>query len=401
MTSEKIIWESIESLYQWVKHQNYYGWDPYDALNSKLITKLCLGSPYLEILATQLNKYSIVNFRPLLRVEKGIDVKGMALFAQAYSKMYTLTNDVKYKHDLLNCMLFLKEKSLVSVYGHNCWAGHYYNYRSANKSRLSPNIPDVITTSNVIKAAVESYTVLKRDDLIEMAKDGYEFFINSLLEKSPDGHFYLKYTPLSNDKIVINASAEGLHAICKLMSLFNIRDMKETAYNLAEFLIKNQNTDGSWVYSKYNNGKVRIQLDFHQGFIIDSLLEYLPFAASSQRDRVISSIQNGSKFYKEKQFLEDGRCHFRYPQKYPTDIHSQAQGIITFSKLTSLNNEFLGISTKIALWTILNMQDSAGHFYYQNYRFFKNKVPHMRWGQAWMMLALATYLTQAFGDSND
>ncbi len=392
MTSEKVIWDSIESLHQWVKDQDYYGWDPYDALNSRLILKLCIGSPYLEILATQFNKYSIVNFRPLLRVEKGIDVKGMALFAQAYSKMYTLTNDENYKDDLLNCMLFLKEKSLVSIYGYDCWAGHYYNFRNADKSTLSPNIPDVITTSNVIKAAVESYTVLKRDDLIEMARSGYEFLINSLLEKSKDGYFYLKYNPSSDDKIVINASAEGLSAICKLIHLFNDTNMKETAYNLADFLINSQKTDGSWIYSKYNNGKVRTQSDFHQGFIIDSLLEYLPFADSSQKEGIISSIQSGSMFYREKQFFEDGRCHFRYPREYPIDIHNQAQGIITFSKLASFNKEFSGFSKKIALWTILNMQDNAGCFYYQKHKFFRNRIPHMRWGQAWMILAFATYL---------
>lgn len=390
--SEKIIWDSIESLHQWVKDQNYCGWDPYDALNSKLITKLCLGSPNLEILATQLNKYSIVNFRPLLRVEKGIDVKGMALFAQAYSKMYTLTNDEKYKLDLLNCMLFLKEKSLVPIYGHNCWAGHYYNYRSADKSILSPNIPDVITTSNVIKSAVESYTILKRDDLIETAKDGYEFLTNFLLDKSQDGQFYLKYNPLSDDKIVINASAEGLSAICKLMHLYNDKNMREIAYNLADFLLNSQSADGSWIYSKYNNGKVRTQLDFHQGFIVDSLLEYFRFADSNQKEMLISSIQNGAKFYKEKQFFEDGRCRFRYPREYPVDIHNQAQGIITFSKLAHFNDEFLGFSTKIAQWTVSNMRDSTGYFHYHKYRFFKNKIPHMRWGQAWMMLALATYL---------
>lgn len=401
MKSEKMVRESIESLYQWVKNQDYYGWDPYDALNSKFISKLCFDSPYLEIIATQLNKYSIVNFRPFLRVEKGVDVKGMSLFAQAYSKMYTLTNDKNYESELLNCMLFIKEKSLVSVYGHDCWAGHYYNYRNSDTSTLSPNIPDVITTSNVIKAAIESYTILERDDLIKIAKGGYEFLTNFLLERSKEGDLYLKYTPLSDNKIVINASAEGLTAICKLMHLFNDKDMTEIASNLANFLIKNQSTDGSWVYSKYNNGKIQTQLDFHQGFIVDSLIEYFPFANSNQKKRIISSIKNGSKFYKEKQFFEDGTCHFRYPLKYPIDIHNQAQGIITFSKLAPFNKEFLKFSTKITLWTILNMQDTSGYFYYQKHRFFKNKIPHMRWGQAWMMLALATYLTQLLGDPND
>jgi hypothetical protein len=258
----------------------------------------------------------------------------------------------------------------------------------------------VITTSNVIIAAVESYPILKRNDLIEMAKDGYAFLTN-LMEKSQDGYIYQKYDPLSDDKIVINASAESLHATCKLMSLFNDVDMKETAYNLAEFLINSQNTDGSWIYSKYNNGKVRTQLDFHQGFIIDSLLEYLPFASSNQKDRVISTIQNGSNFYKEKQFLEDGRCHFRYPRLYPTDIHNQTQGIITFSKLGIFNEDYSNFAQKIVNWTISNMKDNQGCFYYQKYRFFTNKIPHMRWGQAWMMLALSTYLEKLSCDRDD
>jgi hypothetical protein len=392
--------DSIESLSKWVNDENYYGWDPYDALNSKLVQKLCMKSPYLEILITQFNKYSMINFRPLLKIQKGIDVKGTALLAQAFSKMYTLTNDENYKQNLLKCMLFLNEKSLSSLYGNNCWAGHYYNFRNADKSILSPIIPDVITTSNVIKAAVESYPILERSDLIDMAKSGYDFLINRLLEKS-DEDFYLKYDPLSDNKIVINASAEGLSAICALMHVSANSEMKDVAYNLSEFLMKSQSQDGSWIYSKYNDGKIRTQLDFHQGFIIDALLDYLPFADSNQKEYITNSIQVSSKFYKEKQFLEDGICHYRYPKMYPIDIHNQAQGIITFSKLGFYNENYLSFAGKIVNWTILNMKDEQNYFYHQKYIFFTNKIPYMRWGQAWMMLALATYLVAISGDIDD
>jgi hypothetical protein len=36
------------------------------------------------------------------------------------------------------------------------------------------------------------------------------------------------------------------------------------------------------------------------------------------------------------------------------------------------------------------MQDKEGYFYYQIYPLIINKIPYMRWGQAWMLLALST-----------
>src|SRR5690606_140930 len=112
MTFDVIVDNSMKSLYGWVKSEEYYGWDPYDALNSKIVNKFCSNSQLLEILVTQLNKYSILNIRPIIGVEKGLDVKGMSLFAQSFSKIYSLTNDQRYKEDLFECSNFLKNKSL-------------------------------------------------------------------------------------------------------------------------------------------------------------------------------------------------------------------------------------------------------------------------------------------------
>lgn len=392
MISSILVDESIESLYNWVKSENYYGWDPYDALNSKIVNEICLNSPLLEILVTQLNRYSVLNIRPILNIEKGLDVKGMSLFAQSFSKMYSLTNNQKYKDDLSYCIQFLKSKSLKSEYDFDCWAGHYFNYRSVDKSILTSSIPDVITTSNVIKAVIDGYFILNDKDLKETGKNAYEFFIKYLLNKTDDNFYYLKYHPLKENKIVINASAEGLSAICRLIPLFDDNEMSSIASSLCEFLIKNQDLDGSWIYSKYNNGKVRHQIDFHQGFILDSLIEYLPFAELDQKESLIESIEKGANFYRNKQFLEDGRCYYRYPKLYPIDIHNQAQGIITFNKLSVLDHKFPSFAKKIVELTISNMQDSSGYFYYQKSRVITNKIPYMRWGASWMMLALATYL---------
>jgi len=100
----------------------------------------------------------------------------------------------------------------------------------------------------------------------------------------------------------------------------------------------------------------------------------------------------GSEFYIKQQFENFGRSKWRLPWRYPVDIHHQAQGIITLCRLYAAvkNEKYLEFAQKIAKWTIENMQDEIGYFYYQKWPFLTNKISYMRWGQAWMMLALST-----------
>jgi hypothetical protein len=39
-----------------------------------------------------------------------------------------------------------------------------------------------------------------------------------------------------------------------------------------------------------------------------------------------------------------------------------------------------------------HMWDEQGYFYYQVLPYYKNKIPYMRWSQAWMLLAVSTLL---------
>jgi len=47
------------------------------------------------------------------------------------------------------------------------------------------------------------------------------------------------------------------------------------------------------------------------------------------------------------------------------------------------------------------MQDNSGYFYYQKHKYFTNKISYIRWGQAWMMLALAAPLEILEGKRKD
>jgi hypothetical protein len=50
------------------------------------------------------------------------------------------------------------------------------------------------------------------------------------------------------------------------------------------------------------------------------------------------------------------------------------------------------LAEQIAGWAIIICATAADSFYYQGRRFYKVKIPYMRWSQAWMMYALSRLL---------
>jgi uncharacterized protein YyaL (SSP411 family) len=169
-------------------------------------------------------------------------------------------------------------------------------------------------------------------------------------------------------------------------------DINKICLIALEKLLDYQNDDGSWYYAYYHDGNIYKQLDFHQGFIINGLIDIIEFYPE-MKNRIEKAIKAAANSYNSL-FSDDGIGFYRYPIRYPVDIHNQAQGIITYSKLYKLFNDekFNNRSKAICKWTIENMQHPCGYFYYQKGKFMTNKIPYMRWSQAWMMLALGQIL---------
>ena len=388
--------KSIERLFEWVKENRYLGWDTYDGLNSPTLKGI--NNHYLQLLLLQANYYSPLNLRPILSIEKGIDLKGMALFAQAYASLYKITGDEQYLTEMKSAMRFIKVKTLKETYGHDCWASHYYPYVNIDRSTLSLETPDIIGTSQAIIALVKSYNILKDTTEKEMASSAVTYLLKELFVNDAKLSFF-KYTGSDRQPphIIINASAQALEAIVAYWQLEYNSDLKSVCERVCRTLLQTQRDDGAWDYSIYRDGSTkRVQLDFHQGYIIDGLLAYLPYSDNSKC--IHNCILKASNFYKNIQFKDKGHGSYRYPLPFPIDIHNQAQGIITFSKLSHFNNKYADDACSIILWTIKNMQDRSGYFYHQKWPIITNKVPYIRWGQAWMMVALTTFLEAKGGE---
>jgi len=394
----KVIQNSIDCLHRFVKDNGWKGYDPYDGLNSKFTSCIAGRSKWARVLITQFNKSFPVNVRRILRIRKGIHIKGMGLFASAFLKLHETTGETAFLTDATACLDFLKGKSLKGYYSDHCW-GDYFTYQSA-KSAVegdTTKIPDIINTVVCGSAFLEHHGITQDKESLDIATSCRNFIVDTLYVNNDQAAFF-NYTPVSGlDGITYNASTHGVMFLANINRYFNNNENVEIAKKVMDYVISKQKPNGAWCYGQAN-GKELMQIDFHQGFVLDDLYDFLRYAKPSD-ERYMNALLKGTEFYKNQQFLPDGRAKWRWPRQYPIDIHNQAQGIITFSRLSEIRPEYLDFAKKIALWTIDNMQGRSGEFYYQNWHFFINRIPYMRWGQAWMLLSLSTLLDRLLHSS--
>ncbi len=199
------------------------------------------------------------------------------------------------------------------------------------------------------------------------------------------------YTPVNRD-ITINANLLSAEILAYSDYVFGKSDNQEIIRKVINFTFSHQNINGSWYYSFDTETKLpKKQIDFHQGYVLESIrriCDYSDLSLSSYHDQ----IKSGLNFYRKYQFTNGGTAYWRFPKRWPVDIHNQSQGIITFSLFKDFDREYLHFASKIAEWTINNMQDKVtGHFYYRINRTHIHKTPYMRWSQAWLLLAFAYY----------
>ena len=376
-----MIKSSLLSLEKYIDYNNYKGYDPYDTLNSSFPLKYF--GKWFSILAIQFQKRNPINIRPLLGVKAGINPKGMGLLLKAYCILYEIENKNEYYECAKNIYVWLIN-NYSEGYSGICWG---YNFDWANPEEyLKAFEPNVVVTGTVIDGIYKYSKIFQDTQAREIVISSSDFVLKDLPIINIDTKKCIGYNTNSKN-CCYNASLYGSLILSFANRIKPNKKYQEIIDEVVAYVLSKQKTDGSWYYS-YNieQQTERRQIDFHQGFIL-VLLNDIIKDYSSQKD-ILTSIQRGINYYKDKQFYKNGRSKWRLPKKWPVDIHNQSQGIITFSKFAYLNKEYLSFSHNIANWTITNMQAEDGYFYYRNYKYFKNKISYIRWSQSWMFLAL-------------
>lgn len=373
---------ALKQLQTYIETENFKGYDPYDTLNS------CLPFHWLgkwgPVLAIQFQKRNPFNIRKLLGIKKDYNPKAIGLLLHSYSLLY----QQEKKEEALQKMNFLFNwllKNRTKGYDEYCW-GYNFDWASPVKF-LEKYSPTIVVSGFVAKGIFEYYRATNNQKAVEVLKSIANFTQNKLAWTKNEQGFCVSYSTQAID-CCYNANMLGAELFARLFYITNDENYKDLATKMTDFTIAHQQVDGHWNYSiDTKTEKERTQIDFHQGYVLDSIHFVLNFCGENARYE--KALRKGAAYYFENQFTKNGQAIYRFPNKYPIEIHNQTQGVITFSRLAYLDEKYAEFAHRIAHFTIKNMQHpTKGYFYYKKYPLYTIKTPFMRWSQAWMFLAL-------------
>jgi hypothetical protein len=195
---------------------------------------------------------------------------------------------------------------------------------------------------------------------------------------------------------VHNANMLGAGLLARTAAKTGNDEFGRVARSAMEYSCTRQRADGSWWYAE--SAENRWIDNFHTGYNLDGLRYYIDYAGDEEFRPI---LVKGLEYFKNNFFEPSGRPKYYNSRTYPVDIQCSSQAIDTLAWFSDLDPECLALARKVAAWTIRNMQDSDGHFYYRQYPFITAKAPMLHWGQATMFKALSQlYLVSGNADTN-
>ena len=393
--------ESLKKLEGYCRKEEYKGWDPYDGLNSRVFNSIPLLKrwDFARLAWIQLFKRNPVNLRKLALIPKGFNPKGIALLLSGYCNLlgyHRLTGSKDFGDDkeLLNKIkvlsdLLLSLRSPLSAHG-SSW-GYNFDWQARRLFFFPASTPTAVVTAFCVSALLEAYKATDENKYLDAALSSSDFVLSKLHRTQKDEGFLFSYSPLSGNDTVYNASLLGTRILSQCYHYTKDENQLVDARASASACVAAQNADGSWYY-----GELPVQKwidSFHSGYNLEALITYRNLTGD---ESFSESIGLGFRYYLDNFFLPDGTPKYYHNKTYPVDIHCPAQLIVTLCSAGKLD-EYRELAEKVLEWTIANMQDRSGYFYYQKNKAYTNKISYMRWSNAFMFNALSLYLLNSSG----
>ncbi|UCD53211.1 MAG: hypothetical protein JSW27_11315 [Phycisphaerales bacterium] len=373
---------AVEQLRRYVERADYAGYDPYDALNSPILRLLGAKSKWMRVGFTQCLRRCPVNLRPLLAIRKDHNPKGLGLFLWGYTKLYAVERRPDYL-SAIEHLLDLLDRRKCAGYSGNCW-GYNFDWQSGTYFRPR-TVPTVVNTAFIGHALLDCHRVTGNPKALDLVLSTKDFILQDLNRTAAGETFCFSYTPVDQG-IVHNANVLGASLLIRLGRYAVDDRIEEAALASLAYTMQRQHEDGSWYYA--DRQRQRWIDSFHTGFVLLALRYFLEEGTADQYRRAYAKAV---RYYASRFFLADGTPKYYADRVYPIDIHSPAMAIAFFSQAGS---SYRTLVDRIVTWMLSNMRDPKGYFYFRKHKHYTNKVPYMRWSQAWAFYALAEYLCQ-------
>jgi glycosyltransferase involved in cell wall biosynthesis len=378
---------SINSLDKWLQFNKYKGYEPYDGLSSYL-RPLTIGNCFAERVLEQVVLRCPFHIRSLLGIKQHKHATGMGLLARGYLRLYILRKDIEFKNKAVYCLDWLIGNQSSSYSGY-CW-GLGYDYASRG-GQIPKYVPNVVSTCIIGQAFLDAYEILADKRYLDVAISICVFILKDLPREETRNGSCISYVPFEQ-RSIHNSNMLAAAMLARTAKYTDDKAAFDTAQDAVQYTCERQIPNGAWYYGE--EPKYKWIDNWHTAYNLDSLKCYLDNTNDKSFEQ---NLHRGFKFYTDNFFQKSGKPKYYFDHLYLVDIQSASQAIDTLSYFAEYEKSSLQLALKVADWTIRNMQDDSGYFYYRKLRWKNVKVPMVRWGQATMFCALTHLLSKVTG----
>jgi hypothetical protein len=314
-----------------------------------------------------------------------------AHYAMGFAFLYEATGDLSQLENAVHFLTELK-KSRCRDFKEYCW-GYPFNWvwRGGIAKEQTPLIT---TTPYVYEAFFQVFQLEPREEwktILESIARHARFDIKDF--NTSEAASSCSYSPFGEGG-VINAAAYRAFLLTSAAQAFSNDDYRKTADRNLNFVLENQNRDGSWYYAVDG---VRDFVDhFHTCFVMKALAKVHALTA---HEGCLKALSKGVSYYLNNLFDEDGlpKPFSKAPRLtvYKRELYDCAE-CINLCLLLRDRFPVLGKTLEKVVGHVLEAWVKRdGSFRSRKLYLGWDNVPMHRWGQAQMFRSFAFYLSEA------
>jgi hypothetical protein len=314
-----------------------------------------------------------------------------AHYAMGFAFLYQATGDVSQLENSIHFLTEL-EKSRCPEFKDYCWGYPFdWVWRGGTIKRETPLIT---TTPYVYEAFLQAFKLQPREEWKLILESIARHVATDIKDfRTSETASSCSYTP-SDEGGVINAAAYRAFLLTSASKVFGNEDYWRIAERNLNFVLENQNPNGSWFYAVDG---VRDFIDhFHTCFVMKALAKT---HALTGHPGIVDALRKGVTYYVDNLFDPDGlpKPFSRAPRLtvYKRELYDCAECINLCLLLRDRFPQLEATLETVVTHVLEAWAKPDGSFRSRKLHLGWDNVPMHRWGQSQMFRSLAFYFRES------